>query len=71
MTSALDALAALGRGALAVVAVTGRLAVFGAVGVSHWLRPPFYPRAFLRAFVEFSYFSLPVVARAYLAQSMD
>ncbi|HEY0909357.1 MAG TPA: ABC transporter permease, partial [Bradyrhizobium sp.] len=32
------------------------------LGLSHLLRPPFYSRMFLRAFVEFSYFSLPVVA---------
>ena len=62
MSSALDWLAALGRAALGMVAATGRLALFAAAGVSHWVRPPFYGRAFLRAFVEFGYFSLPVVA---------
>ncbi len=59
---ALDGLAALGRGALGMVAATGRLTLFGLEGVSHWVRPPFHGRAFLRAFVEFAYFSLPVVA---------
>lgn len=62
MIAALDGLAALGRGVLAILAATGRLALFAAAGVSHWVRPPFYGRAFLRAFVEFAYFSLPVVA---------
>ena len=58
----LDAVAALGRGALGVVQGTGRVALFGADGLSHLLRPPFYGRQFWRAFVEFAYFSLPVVA---------
>ncbi len=58
----LDTLAAVGRGALGILAGTGRLTLFGVEGVSHWGRPPFYGRAFLRAFVEFAYFSLPVVA---------
>ncbi len=62
MIPALDGIAALGRGALGVLAATGRLVLFGAAGVSHWARPPFHGRAFLRAFVEFGYFSLPVVA---------
>ena len=31
-------------------------------GLSHVVRPPFYGRLFLRAFVDFAYFSLPVVA---------
>lgn len=62
MIAVLDLLAVLGRGAFGILAAAGRLALFGAGGVSHWVRPPFYTRAFLRALVEFSYFSLPVVA---------
>ena len=58
----LGALAALGAGALDACASAGRVALFGLAGVSHLLRPPFYGRMFLRAFVEFAYFSLPVVA---------
>nr|WP_283949863.1 ABC transporter permease [Limobrevibacterium gyesilva] len=42
--------------------VTGRLALFGLNGLSHWVRPPFYGRMFLRALIEIGYFSLPVVA---------
>ncbi len=57
-----DALAAVGSGTIAVVRRTGSAALFAALGLSHLLRPPFYGRMFLRAFVEFAYFSLPVVA---------
>lgn len=62
MNAALDFVAAVGRGAIAVCAVAGRLALFALTGLSHLLRPPFYTRAFLRALVEMGYFSLPVVA---------
>ena len=58
----LDAVAAVGRGTIGAVQGTGRVALFGADGLSHLLRPPFYGRQFWRAFIEFSYFSLPVVA---------
>lgn len=60
--AALDAVAAVGRGAIGVVRGAGEVALFGAEGLSHLARPPFYGRMFWRAFVEFSYFSLPVVA---------
>jgi phospholipid/cholesterol/gamma-HCH transport system permease protein len=62
MIRPLDAVAAVGRGTLGAVRATGAASLFGAVGLSHLLRPPFYGRMFLRAFVEFAYFSLPVVA---------
>ena len=54
--------AALGRGVIGVCRGTGALALFAGQGLSHLLRPPFYGRSFGRAFVEFAYFSLPVVA---------
>ena len=62
MNRMLDAVAAVGRGAIGMVRVTGAVALFGALGLSHLLRPPFFGRMFLNAFVEFAYFSLPVVA---------
>jgi phospholipid/cholesterol/gamma-HCH transport system permease protein len=62
MMHPLDAVAAVGRGTIAAVRSTGAATLFGALGLSHVLRPPFYGRMFLRAFVEFAYFSLPVVA---------
>ena len=58
----LDWLAAIGRGVLGVCRTTGSVAVFAAEGVSHIVRPPLYGRMFGRAFGEFAYFSLPVVA---------
>ncbi len=60
--SPLDAVAAVGRGTLGAVRGTGAAALFAGLGLSHLVRPPFYWRMFLRAFVEFAYFSLPVVA---------
>ena len=62
MTSPLDAVAAVGRGTIGVVRGTGAVAAFGAAGLSHLLRPPFYGRMFAAAFIEFAFFSLPVVA---------
>ena len=58
----LDWLATLGRSALGVCRTVGSVAVFAADGVSHLVRPPIYGRMFGRAFAEFAYFSLPVVA---------
>ena len=62
MNAILGMLAAVGRAAFAVCASVGEVALFALAGVSHIFRPPYYPRLFLRAFVEFAYFSLPVVA---------
>ncbi len=54
--------AAVGRVVLALLAETGRLAVFAWVGVSHLLRPPFYWRQIGQQMLRIGYFSLPVVA---------
>ena len=62
MNPLLDLVAATGRGTLAAVRGAGAVTLFALEGLSHLLRPPFYGRMFWRAFVEFSYFSLPVVA---------
>ena len=51
-----------GRSALGVIGTAGSIATFALSGLSHLFRPPFYARLFLRAFVDFAYFSLPVVA---------
>jgi phospholipid/cholesterol/gamma-HCH transport system permease protein len=58
----LDMVAAVGRAVLGACGATGRLGVFAVSGLSHLVRPPFYPRLFLRALLEIGYFSLPVVA---------
>ncbi len=62
MMHPLDAVAVVGRGTLGGVRHAGAIALFGAAGLSHLLRPPFYGRIFLGVFLEFAYFSLPVVA---------
>ncbi len=59
---ALDWLALLGRLGLGFCRTAGAVAVFAASGLSHAVRPPIYGRMFIRAFVEFAFFSLPVVA---------
>ena len=62
MSWILSLIAGLGASALGTVRGAGQLALFGLNGLSHLFRPPFYWRAFLGAFFEFAYFSLPVVA---------
>ena len=54
-------LTAIGRVFIGFLAATGRLTLFGATGISHIFRPPFYPRLILRQIVEIGYYSLPVV----------
>jgi len=58
----LSLVAALGANVLGLIQAAGSLALFALHGVSHLTRPPFYWRTFVGAFVEFAYFSLPVVA---------
>ncbi len=38
------------------------MALFGVQGLSHLVRPPFYPARFGQALIEMGFFSLPVVA---------
>jgi len=61
-TLVLDPLAALGRGSIAVCRTAGSVALFALEAILNLLRPPFYWRQFLRAFVEIAWLSLPVVA---------
>jgi phospholipid/cholesterol/gamma-HCH transport system permease protein len=58
----LDFLVAIGRGTIAACRSAGSVAVFGAEGLSHIVRPPFYGRLFGKALLEIGFFSLPVVA---------
>lgn len=62
MNTLLDAVAAVGRALLGACRLTGNIALFGLDGLSHLVRPPFYWRLFLRAFLDIGYYSLPVVA---------
>jgi phospholipid/cholesterol/gamma-HCH transport system permease protein len=58
----LAAVAAIGRAVLGACRLTGSIALFGLEGLSNVVRPPFYGRRFLQAFLDIGYFSLPVVA---------
>jgi phospholipid/cholesterol/gamma-HCH transport system permease protein len=62
MNAVIDLPGALGRIVLGMLAAIGEATLFGLRGLSHIVRPPFYFRLFLRSFVDFAYFSLPVVA---------
>jgi len=55
-------LATIGRAVIGACRTTGQVTLFGAEGLSHVVRPPFYWRLFGRALIEIGYFSLPVVA---------
>ncbi|MEP2642095.1 ABC transporter permease [Roseobacter sp.] len=54
-------LALLGRTALGMLALVGRIATFAAQTISHMVRPPFYAREFLSALLNIGWLSLPVV----------
>ncbi|MBY5989064.1 MlaE family ABC transporter permease [Roseovarius atlanticus] len=61
MTLILSPLAALGRNALAALAMLGRITLFALSTFSHILRPPFYPRELFNALMQVGWLSLPVV----------
>ncbi len=62
MDAVLNPVGALGRAVLGLLGGAGNLALFALSGISHVVRPPFYARLFWRSFIDFAYFSLPVVA---------
>jgi phospholipid/cholesterol/gamma-HCH transport system permease protein len=62
VTVLVDGVAAVGRWVIGACRASGSLTLFGLSGLSHLVRPPFFGRLFLRALLEFGYFSLPVVA---------
>ena len=57
----MNPLQTIGRVVLKFLATTGRLITFMAMGVSHAVRPPFYPRIVMRQIIDIGYYSLPVV----------
>ncbi|MEL6648419.1 MAG: ABC transporter permease [Pseudomonadota bacterium] len=61
MSWALSPLAALGALVLGVLAFVGRISIFAGQTLSHFIRPPFYPKEIFQALVNVGYFSLPVV----------
>ena len=62
MSGVLAPVAVTGRTTLSLLGSAGQITLFALRGLSHVVRPPFYGRLFLRSFVDFAYFSLPVVA---------
>ncbi len=59
--SLLAPLGALGRATLALLAVFGRVTLFGLTALARVLRPPFYGREFGLALLNIGWLSLPVV----------
>ena len=51
----------IGRVLLSFFETVGCLMTFSANGISHTVRPPFYPRMILRQMIDIGYYSLPVV----------
>lgn len=70
MNKLLDLIAGLGAAALGLVAYIGELAIFGLSGISHIVRPPYYPRLVGQAFMEIGFYSIPVVALTALFTGM-
>jgi phospholipid/cholesterol/gamma-HCH transport system permease protein len=62
MNLILNAVAALGRGALAFLQAAGSLLIFAAEGLLNIFLPPYYPRLVGRALFTMGFLSLPVVA---------
>jgi phospholipid/cholesterol/gamma-HCH transport system permease protein len=63
-------LAAIGRTFLGFLAAVGRIALFAGNGLVQCVRPPLYPRLFLRQIVDIGYYSLPVVGLTALFTGM-
>ena len=62
MNAVLELPGAVGRIVLTFLGAIGSVVLFGIAGLSHIVRPPFYARLFWVSFIDFAYFSLPVVA---------
>ena len=54
-------LASIGAAVIGLCRATGGLVLFAADGVSHVLRPPFYPSELSKQVLRIGYYSLPVV----------
>ena len=52
---------ATGRACINFLNAIGRLVIFASIGLSHIVRPPFYPRMVIRQIIEIGFYSLPVV----------
>jgi len=63
-------LGAIGRAVLAFLQIAGRLLLFIIEGLSHCIRPPYFPRLVLRQMIEVGYYSIPVVSLTALFSGM-
>lgn len=63
-------LGAIGRAVFAFLQIAGRLLLFSIEGLSHCVRPPYFPRLILRQMIEVGYYSLPVVGLTALFSGM-
>ena len=70
MNFILGLIAAIGAAVLNAVAFIGELGMFAFSGLSHILRPPYYPRMIGRSLMEIGFNSLPVVALTALFTGM-
>jgi phospholipid/cholesterol/gamma-HCH transport system permease protein len=70
MNAVTTVIIAIGAAVLDGLAYVGELAIFAGTGLSHIVRPPFYPRLVGRAFMEIGFNSLPVVALTALFTGM-
>ena len=51
----------VGRGLIAVMDTVGSIVFFAVVAIGRGILPPYYPRQYLRQFLDIGYYSLPVV----------
>ncbi|HEX3499377.1 MAG TPA: ABC transporter permease [Stellaceae bacterium] len=63
-------LASIGSTFLDFLAATGSLVNFALLALWYGVRPPYYPRQFLRQIIEIGYYSLPVVGLTALFTGM-
>jgi len=60
----------IGAASLGFLATLGQLIVFALTSVSHFVRPPIYPRLIGRQMIDIGYYSLPVVGLTTLFSGM-
>ncbi len=68
--AAMDICETTGRTVMGFFAVVGRVAGFTGKALGHVVRPPWYPRLFLRQCLDIGYYSLPVVGLTALFTGM-
>lgn len=61
MTAIILLLNTIGIWVLSLCSEVGRISIFCAHGISHIVRPPFYPREFVAQVMQIGFYSLPMV----------